>query len=276
MAENTSAALVESIFVVLDPTRMVQPSLERAEAMAVRSGARVHLYCCVHDPLLDSLNESQDAAIAVTSQWLERLAAGLRSKGIEVAVQVESNSEWRDAIADAACSSGCGLIVKTASLHGPVSRRVMKTADWTLVQRCPTPVLLVNPVRQADADVVLAAVKLKPGNEVYVNLNEKVVDSAHRIADFLGAELHAVTVYRGNDMFFDRQQFANGCRLPRNRVHAVEGVVHRGIAEAAEKIGAGMIIIGSTGGREGAGRATEAARYVADEVRTADVMILPA
>jgi nucleotide-binding universal stress UspA family protein len=275
MAADVEAALASNLFVVLDPTRMVQPSLERAAWMAERSGAALHLYCCVYDPLLASIGESQDAAVAATASWLDRLADGLRAKGLQVTTQVESNEEWRDAIARAAAKSSCELVVKTASLHGPVARRLMKTADWTLIRDSSRPILLVNPTKPANPQIVLAAVKQKPVDKVHVRLNERVVELSHRIAAFLGAELHAVTVYKGDDMFFDRQQFANGCRLPRNRVHAVEGVVHRGIAEVAEKIGAGVIIVGMAGRKDGA-KPTEAARYVADEVRTADVIVLPA
>jgi nucleotide-binding universal stress UspA family protein len=275
MPKNNTLSPVKSIFVVLDPTRMAQPSLQRAEWIAERNKARLHLYCCVYDPLLASEGQEQDTAVELASQWLERLAAGARAKGLEVSIQIESDPEWRDAISVAASDSGCDLIVKTASLHGPVSRRLMKTADWTLISSCPRPVLLVNPISPRNTKVVLAAVKLKPSTQVHVSLNEQVVDRAHQIADSIGAELHAATVYKGDEFLYDRQKFADSCKLPRNRVHAVEGAVTRGIAEVAAKIGAGVVIVGSTKHKGGA-KSSEAARYLVDELRTADVVVLPA
>lgn len=276
MPNNNMSDLVKSIFVVLDPTRMAQPSLQRAEWMAETNKSRLHLYCCVYDPLLASEGHGQDAAVELTSRWLERLADSARAKGLEVSTQVESDPEWRDAIAAAAVASGCDLVVKTASLHGPVSRRLMKTADWTLIANCPRPVLLVNPIRPANTKTILAAVKLKPATDVHASLNQQVVDMSHQIADFLGAELHAATVYRNDaEMLYDRQQFATGIRLPRNRVHSTEGAVARGIAEIAQKVGAGIVIIGSTKHKK-TNQATEAARYLIDEIRTADIIVLPA
>jgi universal stress protein E len=274
MANNKAAVPVRNVFVVLDPTRMVQPALDKGEWVAERNRARLQLYCCVYDTHLAFQRESQEAAIDLAVQWIERLAERARGKGLEVSITVESSPDWRDAIAEAAAASGCDLIVKTASLHGAVTRRLMKTADWTLIQRCPSPILLVNPIQSANTKIVLAAVKLKPTNEVHLGLNQQVVDMSHRIAGVLGAELHAVTVYRGDDVYFDRQQFADGCRLPRNRVHATEGAVHRGIAEVAAKIGAGVIIIGSAE-RTGARNSEDAARRVIDEVRTADIIVVP-
>jgi universal stress protein E len=276
VAKKSATAPVKNVFTVLDPTRMVQPALDKAEWVAERNKAKLHLYCCVYDTHLAFQREAQDAAVDVAVQWLERLAARARGEGIKVAIQVESSPDWREAIAAAAASSGCDLIVKTASLHGPVTRRLMKTADWTLIKRCPSPVLLVNPIRPANTKIVLAAVKLKPGDDVHVSLNEQVVDMAHRIAGGLDAELHAVTVYKGDEVLFNRREFAEGCRLPLNRVHATEGAVHRGIAEVAAKIGAGVIIVGSAEGTDTAAKSTEAARLVIDEVRTADVIVLPA
>ena len=273
MADQSSISPVRNVFVVLDPTRMVQPALDKAEWIAERNRATLLFYCCVYDTHLAFQHEAQDAAVDLANQWLERLAERARSKSLEVSIVVESSPDWRDAIAAAAASSGCDLIVKTASLHGPVTRRLMKTADWTLIKRCPSPVLLVNPTQTSNTKLVLAAVKLKPADEVHITLNEQVVEMSHRIAGVLGAELHAVTVYKGDDVFFDRQQFADRCRLPRNRVHATAGAVHRGIAEVAAKLGAGVIILGCAAG---AAHATDAARLVIDEVRTADIIVLPA
>jgi universal stress protein E len=275
MADNKEPAPVRNVFTVLDPTRMIQPALDKAEWVAERNKAKLQLYCCVYDTHLAFQRESQDAAVELAGQWLERLAARARDKGLEVSITVESSPDWRDAIAAAATASRCDLIVKTTSLHGPVTRRLMKTADWTLIRRCPSPVLLVNPIQSANTKVVLAAVKLKPADEVHIGLNEQVVDMSHRIAGVLGAELHAVTVYRGDDVFFDRQQFADRCRLPRNRVHATEGAVHRGIAEIAAKIGAGVIIVGNAAGADRPGKTEDAARLVIDEMRTSDIIVLP-
>ncbi len=274
MAENTTEAPLRKVFVVLDPTRMVQPALEKAEWVAERNRANLHLYCCVYDTHLAFQREAQDAAVELARHWLERLAERPRSRGLGVSVEVESSPDWREAVTAAASSSNADLIVKTASLHGPIARRLMKTADWMLLQQSPRPVLLVNPIQPANTKLVLAAVKLKPGDEAHIALNEQVVDMSHRIAGALGAELHAVTVYKGDEIFFDRQQFADRCRLPRNRVHATEGAVHRGIADVAEKIGAGVIILGCAQG-EGTDKSSDAARRIVDEVRTADVIVLP-
>src|SRR5690606_35908430 len=181
---------------------------------------------------------------------------------------------WRAAIAAAASASEADLVIKTASPRGPLRRRLMQTGDWTLIRNCSRPMLLASPTRGEPPKTVLAAVKVKPEDDVYAELNQRVIDLSHRIAELLDAELHAVTVYRGEGIYFDRQKFADECRLPRNRVHAAEGSSYEGIAQIAEQIGAGVVIVGS-GPRPARGSSLgDTAERVIDEV-PGDVVVLP-
>lgn len=165
------------------------------------------------------------------------------------------------------------LVVKTTSQRGTLQRRLMKTSDWALIRNCRSAVMLLNERQLSIPKIMLAAVKLKPGDETYAILNERIISASHQMAEELGAELHAVTVYRGEDIYFDRQKFAHACRLPRNRVHSVEGAPYQGIAEVAEQIGAGTVIVGSAR-QPGGSILGRTAERVIDEV-TANLLVLP-
>ncbi len=265
---------LKKVFVVLDPTRMVQPALEKAEWIAARNNATLHIYCCVYDTHLAFRRESQDAAVEHVVHWAERLAERPRRNGLGVELQIESHPDWRDAMVRAAVDSGADLIVKHLSSHGALARRLAKTSDWALLAAARCAVLLVSPMQPSNTSTVLAAVKQKPDSEVHEQLNRHVIALAQRISGALEAELHAVTVYKGDDIYFDRQKFADSCQLPRNRVHSTEGSASRGIAEVAEKLNAGVIVIGSANSVFGPSR-TDTAQRVIDAVR-ADVIVLPA
>jgi nucleotide-binding universal stress UspA family protein len=275
MPKKPGDAPIKNVFTVLDPTRMVQPALGKAEWVAERNGAKLHLYCCVHEADLTS-PVARNAALERTTQWLERLAETARAKGLKVAVRAEWSRDWREALVAAAVASGCDLIVKTSSAHLPIRRRLVRTADWMLLERCPVPLLLVNPTQPVNTKIVLAAIKLKPVDKVHIALNERVVDTAHRIARAVGAELHAATVYKSSELIFDRKVVAERCRLPWTRVHTALGAVHKGIAEIAAKIGAGIVVVGNSEGAARARNRADAARLVIDEARAADVVVLPA
>ncbi len=274
VTENLEVAPLSKVFVVLDPTRLAQPALEKAEWIAARNHASLLLYCCVYDTHLAFRRESQEAAVEQMVHWVDRLAERPRRNGLGVEVQIESHPDWRDAMVSAATSAGCDLIVKNLAPHGALVRRLAKTSDWALLNAARCPVLLVSPLQPSNTSTALVAVKQKPDNEVHERLNRGVVALAHRIAGALESDLHAVTVYKGDDIYFDRQRFADSCRLPRNRVHAAEGSATRGIAEVAEKLNAGVIVIGSANSVFGPSRADTAQRVI-DEVR-ADVIVLPA
>jgi nucleotide-binding universal stress UspA family protein len=275
MPRKSGDAPIKNVFTVLDPTRMVQPALDKAEWIAERNGAGLHLYCCLHDADLTT-PAAQKAALQRTKEWLDRLAATARARGLKTAGVVEWSPDWREALVAAAAASECDLIVKTSTAHLRVRRRLVRTADWMLLGRCPVPLLLVNPTQPVNTKLVLAAVKLKPVDEVHIALNERVVETAHRIARAVGAQLHAVTVHKGNELVFDRKVIAASCRLPWTRVHTALGAVHRGIVEVAEEIGAGIIIVGSSAGVSGTRNRADAARLIVDEARAADIVVLPA
>lgn len=267
---------VRKIFVVIDPTRLVQAALEKAEWIAERNDASLHLYCCTHDSHLAFDHQAKQMTVDKTGAWLERISDVAKDKRIPVTIQVEWEADWRRKIVDAALASEADLIVKTSAKHSQLARHLMKTSDWTLLRNAVSPTLLVNPNQPADNPVVLAAVKLKPNDEVHFTLNERVINMSHSIASALEAELHAVTVYKGEELYFDRQHFADRCGLPRNRVHAVEGAAHRGVAEVAKEIGAGVLIVGCASGesRERGGLVADTAQRVIDEVN-ADVVVVP-
>ena len=262
---------VRTVLAVLDPNRLVQPALEKAEWVAARNGSVLRLYACVYDNNADPDGEAQRTLVALTRSWVERLAAKPRGEGLDVEIVVESNAAWRKAITAAAMADDVDLVVKTASPHGSLRRRLTETSDWTLLGDSPHPVLLVSPSLATNTKIVLAAVKLNPNDETYAALNKSVVDWAHRIADGLDAELHAVTAYRGREIYFDRQKLADSCRLPRNRVHAIEGPAYEGIADVARRIDAGVVIVGAARSAPGVGAT---AQRVIDEV-DADVVVLP-
>lgn len=273
MAAPNPSLQAQKIFVVIDPLRLVQTALEKGEWLARRNGAELELYCTV-SPENAADAEAQARLIERTQSSIERMIEQSRRDGLKISVRVEANRDWRAAIAAAASASGADLVIKTASPRGMLSRRLMQTSDWTLIRNCSRPILLASPTRSELPKTVLAAVKVKPEDAVYVELNQRVVDLSHRIAELLDAELHAVTVYRGEGIFFDRQKFADACRLPRNRVHAAEGSSYEGIAQIAGEISAGVVIVGSAPRPARGSVLGTTAERVIDEV-PGDVIVLP-
>jgi universal stress protein E len=277
MTEPNSKLPLSRVLVVIDPTRLMQPALVKAERAASLSGAHLHFYCCVYDDQQAEEATAQQLYVEFTREWVERLAHASRAKGYTVTTQVDWDADWRDAVARAARQNNCDLVIKPASRRRGLARQLMAMADWSLLRKCSCPTLLVNTGEAWRNNRVLAAVKLKPDDDRHVLLNQRVLDVAHTLSGALGAELHAGTVIRGEEIFFDRQQFADRCRLPRNRVHVAEGSPHRGLAEIADKISADVVIVGSAA-RQAADLSSiigDTAQRLIGTVNT-DIVVLPA
>jgi len=266
---NQKITRFEKLFVVIDPTRMIQPALLRSERIARKEDASLLLYCCVYDERSDDDETERQIATEIARDWLERLAAPAREKGLDVELQVEWNADWRSAVLAAAKAAESDLVIKTASQHSAIGRRLMKTSDWLLLRECADPVLLVSGNRRWTNKKLLAAVKLKPEDEAHQRLNERLIDVSHTIATRAGFDAYAVTAHKGEEVFFDRQRFADLCRLPRNRVISAEGTPEQAIAAVADDIKPDVIVIGNPGGST-----RNTARLLIDQVET-DVLVLP-
>lgn len=256
-----------NIFVVADPTRMVQPALLKAEAIARLNRARLTVYCCIFNSDANEAESAKKAVMDTTRDWLSRIVEAPRAEGIEVNVELEWNEDWRRALVAAAGRANHDLLIKTSSRHSTLGRLLTATSDWMILRRAVSPTLLVTDRPPLTDRKLLAAIKQKPEDAEHEELNERIVELSHFIADAAGFEMHAVTAYRGEDVFYDRQLFADSCRLPRNRVHSVEGPPHTAIAEAAAEIGADTIVIGDPAD-------SETAQKLVDQVDT-DILVLP-
>lgn len=275
---------IPKIFVVLDPTCMEQAALETGVGVIRKFKecrgieAHLHVYCCINAEsvaLASAENEAQsrDATVARVSGWLERLVMSIRSEEITVETEVEWVDDWRGAITVAAARQNSAIVLKNMTQHSRFVRAVRETSDWTLIRECECPVFLVKTGNAFQIDSVLVAVKHSPDEESYEKANQSILDSARRMAEDLGAQLHAVTCYEG-DRLPDRQRFADKCGLERDQVSAASGKPENIIAEVAAEKGSDLVIIARVARPESPGAVGKTARKVIDEIDT-DVLVLP-
>ena len=271
------------IFVVLDPKVMEQAALTWGEKIALdlkkyrSDDARLHVYCCIDDEDAsprrgEDLAEAVAAAQERVRHWIERLVMHTRSSGIDVAIEVEWNKDWRKAIVAAVARNGSDVVIKNMTQHARLVRLLRDTADWRLLRDCRCPVMLVKTPQPYDIHKVLVAVKPSP-DDVYEAANTNILEAARSIAEDLGADLHAVTCYK-SDALPDWQRFADSCRLERQQVSADIGAPEKVIAATATEIEADLVVIARVARPESKSLLGDTARKVIDEIDT-EVLVLP-
>lgn len=259
-----------SILAVLDPTRFVQPALERAEAIAKLSRETLELFCCCADE-----RDRAPAAFAEIERWLERLARGPRAEGVEVLTRVEWNRAWRQALVASARTSGASVIVKAASPASSARRALLASSDVELLQHAPCPALLVKTQKPWAGGTVLAAVQVATEDEAHENVRDSVLKSARRMADGLGFELHVVTVDPQRSGWFERGAFAARCEVPDQRVHVKRGNPVTAIAELAKELAADLVVLGTVARQDAkAARVGNTAERLVSAIE-ADVLAVP-
>ena len=263
---------------------MSQISLVRGEIIAREMQERrdnnpvLHIYCCMEEEAIPVMAD-QDAAQARSAMetrlrnWVERLAEHSRSLGLQAETEVEISSDWRSAIIDAVTRQESELVIKGMTQHSRLVRMFRETSDWQLLRDSSGPVLLVKYGQTERPQKLLVAVKHSE-DHVYKAANDSLLATGRRLADSIGADLHVVTAYKDKFSYPDRQNFADRCELPRNRVTASMGAPEDAIAEASREVGADLVIIARVGQPDGSRTVGHTAEKVIDGLDS-DVLVLP-
>lgn len=143
---------LQHLLVVIDPTRVEQPALNRAQWIAERCGARIELLVCDFNPALDNgllVDPQQLERLRILQQserlnWLEHLAAPLRQAGIETSCHTRWGKPlYREILAQVA-EKQPDLVLKSSSRHGLLKRLFLTNTDWQLIRHCPQPLWMVH------------------------------------------------------------------------------------------------------------------------------------
>jgi len=268
---------INRILAVIDPTSDVQPALTRACITAKNTGAKVLAYaCCFSSASVDDRPALERVEIARHAAWLQKIVDTESYADTDVAIQVEWNAAWRDAIAAAAAASNCELIVKATHWQSPTSRLLLKTSDWELMRKAKCPVLFLKHEKVKPQRRILMALNLAAGDDAHQRLNDDIIDVGNQIVSGReDMELHAVNAYSDSEHFVHPPDLAARAGVERSRAHCIEGAPGDVILECAAGLGAEMVILGTVA-RSGIAGATKGntAERALDRL-DADVLTIP-
>jgi universal stress protein E len=184
--EATTMDTPQHILVVIDPTAAQHPALARARELAQAFGARLELFVC---------RTPRDAAQAIESLDLERVAQGLREDGIDASVDVSFDMTLHVGVVRKVLRSSPSLVMKDAHPHTLLRRSWHGNTDWQLVRLCPAPLLFVRPGPWNAHPRIAAAVDVAHSGEKPARLDHTLLAAAERFALATDGEFHAVHAY---------------------------------------------------------------------------------
>ncbi|WP_432696084.1 universal stress protein [Marinobacterium sp. YM272] len=236
-----------NLLVVINPGTETQIALQKAARIAA-DGDRI-------TALLPAGSAAERCRASVDAQ-LDKL----RARGLDCAIEQASEKNLQHAVLVAQHQHGTDLLLKepqstslTDSLFTPL--------DWKLLRTSQTPVLMVRQAQhQADAPV-LAAIEAQPGDSEHLALGHRILHLARDISHRLSVELCLFSaepapmqnpmhpeLYPDSPAAHYREtalELAHRYDVPIANVHIAQGPAEVLIPEQAQKLNAGLVVLGT-------------------------------
>lgn len=241
-----------AITVVVDPQQKAHPALQKAAALALRTGARLTLLntFVLPQPMADvariSAREIVNAALRDRRRNLEKIAAGLRRRGLRVSCAVEWDYPQSEAVVRHVLSTRPDLLVAETAHHSRIARWILSNTDWELIRSCPCPLWLVRGGRLPKKPQLLVAVD--PGHEQASRsrLDTRLLEAARQLVDSIGGTIgivHADDPQASQLVAVERLGKRHGV-APALR-YVIPGETTRVLPAVVTKTGADILLLGA-------------------------------
>lgn len=193
----------QRILVVVDPTVSdEQTCVERAAWLAEKLDLGLELFICYYEPIIarggaahhHHLVDSKKFAVRMQREKLEKIAEGLREKGIDVIVSAVWDGQLGDGILRQVLRTNPRIVVKDTHYHNIAKRTIFSHTDWHLIRLCTVPLWLTKNHQWPDKPQILASVDPTHESDTTATLDEAILGEALMLRESLDADLH---VYHG-------------------------------------------------------------------------------
>ncbi|HMB73250.1 MAG TPA: universal stress protein [Gammaproteobacteria bacterium] len=184
---------VGKILTFIDLNSESRRSLERTAWLAEKFAADVEIFACKYDQYLVA-DEAKSNVVNADRETIEKLARPIESAAKSVSVDVEWAKSVDDAILEKIEKSRPDLVVKDTHYHSLLRRTLLSNTDWTLIGKCPVPLLLVKDRDVPANPAVVAAVDPTHQHDKPAALDRRILTFAKYFADRTNGHTHAVHV----------------------------------------------------------------------------------
>jgi len=253
------------------------PALGKAVILARKTSATITLFHSLYSPEIagesllspEVLPRDIEAAVRARKQQLEGIAKLLSVEDLRIRIRVRWDYPVHESIVREALREKSDLVVAESHRHTRLARVVLSNTDWQLIRLCPVPVLFVKTARPYERARVLAAIDPLHAHAKPAALDADILAAAQQLAEAFNGRLHAIHVYQLATPFTSgvlmepvplpvdvaarqleriRREFdslVGPYGLPPRRRHLRAGQAAGEIVAAAERIEAGVVVMGA-------------------------------
>lgn len=270
-------AIRQILVAIKDPDAKSLPSVTKAARLAKGFGAKLILFHAITDLVSADaylwaqadVKRLRRDMLARYQKRLETLAEGPRAQGLDVRICAAWDYPPHEAIVRHARKHKADLIVAECHAGRRAAPWLLHLTDWELLRTSPVPVLLVKSGATWQDLNVLAAIDPSHRFAKPAKLDSRILSAAAEFSRALDGTLHVMhsyvalpagTVPMAGASPLLVSQIVEGTearakqdmktaladqRIPRNRVHLVEGSPVETIPRLAEQLGSALVVMGA-------------------------------
>lgn len=270
-------AIRQILVAIKDPNAKSLPALAKAARLAQGFGAKLILFHAITDLISTDayfyahgdIKRVHRDTLARYQKRLEALAEGLRKQHLDVRVCAAWDYPPHEAIVRHARKHKADLIVAECHAGRRLMPWLMHLTDWELLRTSPVPVLLVRSGATWQDLNVLAAIDPSHRFAKPAKLDSRILSAAEEFSRALDGTLHVMhsyvaipagTVPMAGASPLLVAQIVEGSearakrdlktalaerRIPRKRVHLVQGTPVETIPRMAQQLGSELVVMGA-------------------------------
>jgi len=267
----------KKILVLVDPSMRETKALQRAQRIAWRQGAELHLCLVDYSAAIRAagtishnvMKLAKRAFIEEREVWLKEQAEEIESTGVKVYTEVIWGEPPHEKAIAKIMAVKPDLVIKDVGGESVVKRLFSPSLDTRLVRMCPFPLLLVHQGAKELPHRVTAAVDIAHTAIGADDLNQRIVGAARELAENCKATLDVAFAFEGlptlpalpefgevygygqmyqefhNVQEQDFTAFARRQGVAREYAHFLSGPPVQAIPDYVEESGTDVIVVGT-------------------------------
>lgn len=194
---------IRKILVDLDPTRELQPALDRAIYLAKEFDAALTLFLVAYNRGLisnlffnsEQLEAAKQGYLNSQKKWVDSYLSDAVNQGVKVDVDVVWAKPIYEAINKKAESGNYDLVIKSTHNHPTINKIFFSPNDWQLLKTCKKPLILAKENGVNSYQNIMAAIDPSNRHEHSEELDPRILTTARSFSELLKAKPHAIHCY---------------------------------------------------------------------------------